>query len=641
MTTPKTSDAEATAAQAVALARAGCEIVRVTVPSKADAEALPRIRAILKEEKIFVPLVADIHFSPRIAEMVVPFVEKVRINPGNFADKKKFEVREYSDTEWQEEIERVYALFAPVVDRAVEYGVALRIGVNHGSLSDRIVNRFGDSPAGMAESALEFVRIAEDRGHRDLVISLKSSNTQVMTRAYREMSARLGEGDSSYPFHLGVTEAGDGISGRIKSAAGIALCLSDGLGDTVRVSLTEDPLAELPVAQEIVRRFARPLPEDDAASTDEATPVLLEARNPLDPTPRSSASLLIGSLEYGGTSVPRVELQCLPSKTADWQALASAFPPPEVIDLRVGTESDGSKTAETLDAVRRAGLTPALTLDGDALEALQNGAPWAHDLARRAERLAFVLPTTGVDHEALLAAAGEHPLLLLFRVGACRSAEEAHALADAAVSWAGRRKQMLMGIDPLIGCDGGGDIVQAYRALAAGLDVSGSRVPIVLFDARGADDDLIVASAGRLAGLLLDGIGDAVRVVAGADPASDAACLHEILQASRRRLEKAEFIACPSCGRTLFDLEETTARVRALTSHLKLKIAVMGCVVNGPGEMADADFGYVGWGPGRVALFVRHEMVERDIPQQDAPARLVDLIKSRGAWNDPPGKVKT
>lgn len=626
MTTTRTADAAATAAQIARLARAGCEIVRVTVPSTPDAEALPEIRRLLALERVRVPLVADIHFSPKIALQVVPHVEKVRINPGNFADKKTLKEGAYDAARWERDLARLHELFAPLVDRVREHGVAMRIGTNHGSLSDRILHRFGDTPLGMVESALEFVRICEDRGFRSLVISMKASNTQVMTRAYRLLAERLDAAGSSYPLHLGVTEAGGGDEGRIKSSAGIATLLAEGLGDTVRVSLTEDPVREIPVAREIVDVFSIPF---ERAAPERPISQVVEVRDPLDPRRRETTRVVVGVAGIGGEDPPRVELALQPG--VDLEPVLFARPPVEVVETKAERFAELDAALELLERVPRERIARSLCLGGEAVTAFRADASARRRVASVVDRLSIVDDARTFDLAGAQDVARDLPLLVVARVEASLAEGGAQEIESFARSLAGRGPRLLAGLS----LPRSSEWLFAQRLFAAALDRAGARVPIVLRDADDATGDPRVVVSGRFAGLLLDGIGDSIISDAGSEPRVAAALLHGILQGARRRLEKAEFIACPSCGRTLFDLEETTARIRALTEHLKLKIGVMGCVVNGPGEMADADYGYVGWGEGKVALFVGRTMVERDIPSAEAPGKLLELIKSRGDWVDP------
>ena len=653
MTTPATTDIAATVAQIERLVDAGCEIVRVTVPTTADADALPEIRRMLRARAVKVPLVADIHFTPAAAMKAVEHVEKIRINPGNFADKKKFAVREYSDAEYHAELERLAAVFSPLVRRAKQLGVAMRIGTNHGSLSDRIMNRFGDSPEGMVASAIEFVRICEDLGYRDLVLSMKASNPAVVLEAYRLLVARMRTLGMDYPLHLGVTEAGDGEDGRIKSALGIGVLLEEGLGDTVRVSLTEDPVAEIPVAHALVAPYNANLALEGAPSGSWAA-LKLKLTDAVRAYQRASRPIRVGPRELGGSEpivveVPLVaSLSDLEASRSEIDGEAGVRVPEETraeivsVDLREATE---------VDAVLR--LRRSLELVAPKVALSVRVAPQARGrlepasweaLFAAAHRVHVAIPgpldAAGgalLDRLLGLAVPGRAALLVegSSRRGGASDAVEVDVEAARRAVPSGARICLALdpGLDltPLLG----------YRRLAARLTEAFPgpiRVPIVLVDrpaVRGADE--ILGPAAALGGLLCQGLGDAIHVDAAS--ASDSRRLgFNILQAARVRMTKTEFISCPSCGRTLFDLETTTAVIKARTSHLKgLKIAVMGCVVNGPGEMADADFGYVGWGDDKIALFVGREMVAKDIPARDAADRLVDLIKSRGKWMDPPG----
>lgn len=640
MTTTDTQDVAATVAQAERLAAVGCEIVRITAPSLRDAEALREIRAELDRRGVHVPLVADIHFTPNAAMEAARWVEKIRINPGNFADKKKFEVREYDDAQWAEELERVAARFRPLVRRCKELGRALRIGTNHGSLSDRILNRYGDTPRGMVESALEFLAVCEDEGFFDVVFSMKASNPQVAVQAYRLLAARLAEraasgtGRGDYPFHVGVTEAGDGEDGRIKSAIGIGSLLEDGLGDTIRVSLTEDPVKEIPVAQALARRAearwaaGAPAPPDPGAAFVD---------DPFAHARRASAKLAHGPLAWGDGEPVRAELDLGPppaeAERAAWQ-LADALAPRretacEGLRLDVADEAVLASVRGFAEALARHGLALPLALRMPlpvAAAAKDTGARW-------------VLPIGVGDAPAALAAAAR-----------------AAVAADVAVEWSlgGASAELLSGLERALAASRDAGLarlafsvdaarpVPAVRLLAAALRARGVAAPLALVhrDEPGASDEAaLLHAAVDLGALLCDGIGDAIAlpVRGGLSRAGEALALtYRILQGARLRTTWTEFISCPSCGRTLFDLEETTARIKGRTQHLRgLKIAVMGCIVNGPGEMADADFGYVGSGPGLVNLYVGHECVERHVPEAQAPERLVDLIRRHGRWVEP------
>ncbi|HEX8967747.1 MAG TPA: (E)-4-hydroxy-3-methylbut-2-enyl-diphosphate synthase [Chloroflexota bacterium] len=503
MTTTRTQDVDATLAQAIRLVDAGCEIVRITAPTVADARAIGEIRQRLRSKGIAVPLVADIHFSPAAAMEAAEHVEKVRVNPGNFADQKFFRVREYTDEDYAAEIARIEERFTPLVLKCKQRGIAMRIGSNHGSLSDRIMNRYGDTPAGMVESALEFVRIARAHDFHDIVLSMKASNPKVMIQAYRLLVARMDEeGMDPYPLHLGVTEAGLGEDGRVKSAIGIGALLDDGLGDTIRVSLTEEPEAEIPVAQRLVA------PYNDGLRAAKRFGEREERIDPYSYTRRRSIPLDIGGAMVGG------------------DATVAVVDPPE-----------------------------------DAFQRL----PDLSGLAR----------------------------------------------LETPVAWY--------------------DAVRALRSLAVADDERPLHLQVAV---EGDDLEVLLRASTVLGSLLCDGLGDSVGLTApGLSDEDRSRLLFGILQAAGVRVTRTEFVSCPSCGRTLFDLQSTTERIAARTRHLKgVKIAIMGCVVNGPGEMADADFGYVGGSPGHVNLYVGKEVVEKGVPEGEADERLVDLIRSRGKW---------
>ena len=649
MTTPATTDVAATTGQIFRLVDAGCEIVRVTVPTTADAEALPEIRKALRARGVRVPLVADIHFTPAVAMKAVEHVEKVRINPGNFADKKRFAVREYTDAEYDAELQRIHGVVTPLVRRAKELGVAMRIGTNHGSLSDRIMNRFGDSPEGMVASAIEFVRICEDWNYRDLVLSMKSSNPGVVLEAYRLLVRRMYELGMDYPLHLGVTEAGDGEDGRIKSALGIGVLLEEGIGDTVRVSLTEDPVAEIPVAFALVAPYNANLALSAGPPSGSWEALRLGPDEPPGRLERSSIPIAFGPRTAGGRETVLVEVP-LRSGLDDLDAVRRE------IDTQAGVRVPEETRAEVVSIPLRgpedlhavASLRASMELVAPRVALSVELSPAVHDRLRgddwdrlfaAAHRIHVAIPGPSGDAatarvDALLARSVPGRAAVLFETtsqrGSSRDAIDLAAKIAERAAWGGRRA--LLALDPAL------DLTPllAYRKLAARLAGATTWPPMVLLDrpaARGADETLGPASA--LGGLLCQGLGDAIHVDVGT--ASDARRLgFNILQAARVRMTKTEFISCPSCGRTLFDLETTTATIKARTAHLKgLKIAVMGCVVNGPGEMADADFGYVGWGDDRIALFVGKEMVEKNIPAAEAAERLVGLIKRHGKWEEP------
>ncbi|MFO0690749.1 MAG: (E)-4-hydroxy-3-methylbut-2-enyl-diphosphate synthase [Myxococcota bacterium] len=691
MTNTNTLDTDATVRQVERLAAAGCEIVRITAPSIRDAENLREIKQALRARGVRVPLVADIHFTPNAAMIAAEIVEKVRINPGNYADKKRFEVREYDDAEYAEELERVAARFRPLVLRCRQNGVAMRIGTNHGSLSDRVMNRFGDTPEGMVESALEFLDVCEAEGFFDVVFSMKSSNTQVAIAAYRLLAARLEErapGRPSYPFHVGVTEAGDAEDGRIKSAIDIGALLEDGIGDTIRVSLTEDPVREVPVAREIARLAGPGAPRRAAGNIGgkpggnaggDGGPLAVTAPPFADPfahARRATRALRLGraglELPVGGDAPVRVELD-RPDALLDPVATAARLAV-ELAALRdVACESllvtaEAGEPAAAADA--GAGATAGAVAVAGAGDALDRVARLGDELASLGVALPISLRLDAGNAAPVLARLGKATPAALGRIVAridvgtpddgLRALAEAAGRADVPIEW-----ELAAGLASIPGLvrraldaaakAGGpgapmfglacGASPQAVRVLVSALaDAGAEALPVVLRGAiaRAADapeaavsESALLEAAIGLGSSLCDGIGDLVSLEASgpAGPVVDLA--YRILQGARLRTTRTEYISCPSCGRTLFDLEETTAKIKQRTVHLSgVKIAVMGCIVNGPGEMADADFGYVGSGVGQVTLYVGKEIVERAVPEAEAPDRLVDLIKRSGRWVD-------
>lgn len=665
MTTTDTCDTEATVKQIIRLVEANCEIVRVTAPSIRDAENLREIKAALSQQGIKVPLVADIHFTPNAALIAADYVEKVRINPGNYADRKLFQIKEYSDHEYEAELERLEKAFKPLVLKCKHNGVAMRIGTNHGSLSDRIMNRYGDTPLGMVESALEFVRICETYGFRDIVLSMKASNPQVMIQAYRLLAARMDELGMDYPFHLGVTEAGDGEDGRIKSAIGTGALLDDGIGDTVRVSLTEDPVAEVPVCYALIKPYndrLQHLPAPQSERIDLRSSEcpsngleISEARNPYEYGRRPARWLDVGGLRLGGSYPVRVELaprtplvevaDLMHEIEALVRSARKELPPCEIIQLRVETEPDIEACIAVAQGLRARGLMAPLAVNvSSALPgwtrllpyvAKLNVSPAPHaDESVWADRLGELIEAVKAAGRALqwnLSPAcipspstgegeGEGKIL----EGLANT-----ALALVHLCQAHTFDGYLMAID-------GAPTIPAYRLLAAELAAAGSETPLTLKTSRYAPADALLCASLTLGSLLCDGFGDVIEV--GSDlPSTDALRLsYNILQGARRRISKTEFISCPSCGRTQFDLETTTQRIKSQTNHLTgVKIAIMGCIVNGPGEMADADFGYVGAGPGKINLYVGKECVERNIAFDLADQKLIELIKAQGKWIEP------
>ncbi len=619
MTTTDTLDVEATAQQALRMAQAGCEIIRITAPTVEDSRALGKIKCRLLQLGVDAPIVADIHFQPLAAMEAAEWVEKVRINPGNFVDNKRFAVKEYTDAEYAAELERIEERFTPLVEKLKRLRRALRIGTNHGSLSDRIMNRYGDSPLGMVESALEFTAICEKNGYRDIIFSMKASNPKVMIEAYRLLAARLDADGRDYPFHLGVTEAGDGEDGRIKSAIGIGSLLEDGIGDTIRVSLTEDPELEIPVCAALAGPF-NSVPSivsqvDSFTATDPGTDPFSYAR-------KKTRALSIGPFLTGGPQLVRVFTRVPP----DWSAKdilawleerlkASQSQDPEVLEFVL----DGPAAVERLASLRRdlAAETSRLAFLGRCEAGLKE----ALSALPSADLICWTTPTAS-EFPAFLAAVKERGIPTLLEAP---SAKEALAL-DAQCAAAG--------VPALLSIRGTGtaSLVREYRRLGA----ASTRSPIHLrAPGKPAELEQILEASRLIGGLLCDGIGDSAQVE-GADPRRNLTLAYNILQGAGVRITKTEFVSCPSCGRTLFNLQTTTERIKAKTGHLKgVKIAIMGCIVNGPGEMADADFGYVGGAPDRINLYVGKECVEKGIPADQADQALIDLIKSNGKWVDP------
>ncbi|MCC6639678.1 MAG: (E)-4-hydroxy-3-methylbut-2-enyl-diphosphate synthase [Deltaproteobacteria bacterium] len=637
MTTTDTQDTKTSADQIERLVAAGCEIVRLTAPSIRDAENLREISAELGRRRVRVPLVADIHFTPNAAMIAAEHVEKVRINPGNFADRKKFEVREYDDAAWSDEIARVAARFRPLVRRCKELGRAIRIGTNHGSLSDRILNRYGDTPSGMVASALEFLDVCEAEGFFDVVFSMKASNTQVAIAAYRLLADRLAErapGRAGYPFHVGVTEAGDGEDGRIKSAIGIGALLEDGIGDTIRVSLTEDPVREIPVARALAARYDARAAALATLPVEPCDPGAPFVDDPFAHARRATCTVGLGAVAFGGQEPVRAEIELGPVP-ADPAAAARA--------LAASLAAQATLACEGLIVDCDAASAPRLDAFAAALASAGVRAPLAARLASEDVETAaksivrVVVPVTIASSRDGLAMAAD---------GAARRGVALEwqlegrppvipALVDRALtaSHAAAGLSVLFSVASTLP-------VHATRALVARLRArAAAQTPVVLRhrrDPSDGDEAAILHAATDLGALLCDGIGDAVAVGGFGDAGRALDLAYRILQGARLRTSWTEFISCPSCGRTLFDLEETTARIKARTQHLSgLKIAIMGCIVNGPGEMADADFGYVGAGPGIVNLYVGREIVERQVPQDEAPDRLVELIRRCGRWADP------
>ncbi len=633
MTTTNTQDVDATVKQSIALAEAGCEIVRITAPNKNAARSLKEIQTKFRAAGFETPLVADIHFLPSAAMEAVEHVDKVRVNPGNYADNKKFATQEYTDAQYEEELQRLYTDFSPLVKRSKELGRAMRIGTNHGSLSDRIMNRYGDTPLGMVESALEFLRIAESHSYYNIILSMKASNPKVMIEAYRLLVDRMGDENMRYPLHLGVTEAGDGEDGRIKSAIGIGSLLMDGLGDTIRVSLTEDPVFEIPVADALARKIEANWnsPNPDPREADSIDPYGFQRRS-------------IKTVELGSNKKVGIE------------------EPPTVITRTSFNLSQSEELATALsEADSKLGDTPieGLCIAVNAPDELQHIETAWNRINDCISFLALEIPQS-IDLESLSRSLPKSKLPLAL----IRDSEDndfnhykrfLRICSDFdAIPIVGLRPDATDGIcsepaDNLIVTlassvhfQAPDHLAGAYRQLAETLKHWRNASPIWIRNTNTAKNEQPsflnrLLDASILSGsLLCDGIGDLISIETESDLTRATKLTYNVLQGAGARISKTEFVACPSCGRTLFDLQSTTQRIRGKTGHLKgVKIAIMGCIVNGPGEMADADFGYVGGAPAKINLYVGKECVKYNIPQSEADERLIELIKEHDKWVDP------
>lgn len=588
MTTTDTMDTKGTVEQSIRMIESGCEIVRITAPSKKEAENLRIIRDELHLRGYTQPLVADIHFTPNAAEIAARIVEKVRINPGNYADKKKFEILEYTDTQYDEELDRIRERFLPLVKICKEEGTAMRIGTNHGSLSDRIMNRYGDTPLGMVESAMEFTRICMDENFHDIIFSMKASNPQVMVQAYRLLAATMMVEGMNYPLHLGVTEAGEGEDGRIKSAVGIGTLLEDGLGDTIRVSLTEEPEAEIPVAKALVDRYTSPrtaqLPEIDTQSFQ-----------PYEYLKRHSLNVK----NIGGDEVPRVIIDL-----SNFEKITPA-------ELK----HCGHYYNEELDKWTAADAAADYVYVGKGsvdfelpgmVNVIQDADVWTQnpqtypllfdDFSNLSIELNFVRCTLSKINNEFIESLPSNSILIM-------EAETDHVMAE---------------------------MRAAFLKLSSDLPV------IMKRDFSNSDrEHCRLFASTDFGGLLIDGFGNGIWLNSKQENEFINQTAFGILQATRTRISKTEYISCPSCGRTLFNLQEITAKIRKRTDHLKgLKIGIMGCIVNGPGEMADADYGYVGSGNGVISLYKGKVVMRKNIPAENAVDELISLIKEFGDWVD-------
>ena len=633
MTTTDTMNTLATVEQSIRCIEAGAELVRITAPSKKEAENLLNIKNELRKRGYNTPLIADIHFTPNAAEIAARIIEKVRVNPGNYVDKKKFEQIDYTNSEYLEEIDRIRERFTPLVNICKEYGTAMRIGTNHGSLSDRIMSRYGDTPMGMVESAMEFLRIARGESYHNIILSMKASNPQVMVHAYRlliqQMDAEFGE---VYPLHLGVTEAGDGEDGRVKSAVGIGTLLEDGIGDTIRVSLTEDPEFEIPVCKDLVKRYI------NRVSAGQHIPII--EKMPYSPFAyERRATFVVDNI--GGKQVPVV--------VADYSKIENITPDSLLAigykyDVLTDKWSIGDAAA---DYIFTGNQLLKFALPG-TLKVIVYPATWAlvsdkHKYLPifdclaytsadvKSPHLNFVMVDCFSDETAINDFSGLDEISNDPTVVICLSSTNRHTMP-------------------------------AVRRMLIELGIRKIKNPVVLItdsNWESVDEHLIHYST-ECGSLFLEGFGDGICL--GMSPnsyqlqtsgnAKDTAgrnysnnetveqfinsTAFSILQATRTRISKTEYISCPSCGRTLFDLQETTAKIRSVTHHLKgVKIAIMGCIVNGPGEMADADFGYVGSGVGKITLYKGKDIMKRNIDSEIAVDELINLLKENEAWVEP------
>jgi (E)-4-hydroxy-3-methylbut-2-enyl-diphosphate synthase len=605
MTTVDTMNTIGSVEQTIRMVEAGCEYVRITAPSIKEAQNLQEIKKELRKRGYNVPLIADIHFTPNAAELAARIVEKVRINPGNYADKKRFEEIEYTDASYEAELDRIRQKFTPLVKICKEHGTAMRIGTNHGSLSDRIMSRYGDTPLGMVESALEFLRICEDLQYYNIVLSMKSSNPQVMVQAYRLLVQKLDEENfRPYPLHLGVTEAGDGEDGRIKSSVGIGTLLEDGLGDTIRVSLTEEPEAEVPVARYLANRYS---------GRAGHAPIPGVKHYPIDPFNynRRVTNEVRG---IGGHQVPRVVADY---SSKDKITQASLF-------------AVGYQYSVPLDKWNISDFACDYILAGDCV-------------------IDFQIPgTLGIiyNHQTWLTQKHRDRTYPLFTAGEFLSALEKSpeinfvhiTLID--VTEALLQKLKTDSTAVLMIHTNNDHSMAEHRRLFVELINNDCKVPVIVSRSYQhlSPDKFQLYAATDVGGLLIDGLGDGVCLTAEGSVSDKIInqTAFNILQATRTRISKTEYISCPSCGRTLFDLQETTAKIRSRTYHLKgVKIGIMGCIVNGPGEMADADYGYVGSGPGRITLYRGKEVVKKNVPTANAVDALIDLIREDGNWVEP------
>jgi (E)-4-hydroxy-3-methylbut-2-enyl-diphosphate synthase len=613
MTTTDTMDTLGTVEQSIRMIEAGCEYIRITAPSIKEAQNLAEIKRELRNRGYHTPLVADIHFTPNAAEVAARIVEKVRVNPGNYADKKRFDQLSYTPEAYEAELERIHLKFSPLVKICKEYGTAMRIGTNHGSLSDRIMSQYGDTPEGMVESAMEFIRICEFHQFYNLVISMKSSNPQVMVQAYRLLVETMVKEGMNYPLHLGVTEAGDGEDGRIKSAVGIGTLLEDGLGDTVRVSLTEDPEFEAPVAKALVDRYT--------SRSISSSPITTPVQVPIDFSPYAyqRRTTYEANAFIGGHMVPRVVVDLSHENLKDPAVLNGAG------YLYAPLLDKYHMADQSVDFVYLGDKLPSFNLPGN-LKQLYNYTSWRNlknrknchpvyslqeyiEATEKCSYLNLVIINTGDEHSAMFQKLSlDNTLVFILETSAD------HGMAA--------QRQFFFNL--------------MERAFDVPVIIKRT-YPLTSATTNERITQLQLYAATDMGGLLVDGLGDGIWIEAPALPIQQiTSTSFVILQATRSRISKTEYISCPSCGRTLFDLQETTQMIRSRTSHLKgLKIAVMGCIVNGPGEMADADYGYVGAGIDKITLYRGKEVIKKNISKETALNELIGIIQEDGNWVEP------
>ena len=607
MTTTDTMDTKKTVDQSIRMIDAGCEYVRVTAPGIKEAKNLANIKKELQKRGYNTPLIADIHFTPNAAQVAAKIIEKVRINPGNYADRKKFNYIEYTDNQYNNEIERIRGRFLPLVEICKEYGTAMRIGTNHGSLSDRILSRYGDTPMGMVESAMEFLRICGDENYHNIVLSMKASNPIIMIEAYRLLVKCMKRENMNYPLHLGVTEAGEGMDGRIKSALGIGTLLEDGLGDTIRVSLTEEPEFEIPVAKNILKRYKKRT-QDKTIDNIKKYPI-----NPFEYSKRETRSVV----NIGGGNVPRV--------VNDFSGLFSiSHSTLSDVGYTYFEESDKWGISDfACDYIYVDSKEIDFKIPG-TLGVIQKFSIWKNSKKYQHYPLLTV--------EEYLNNKNMHAELNFISTSLSN-------LTDEVIRKTQKDDTAVLFIESHN--DSG---FAEQRCIFVKLINAKNQTPVVI--SRTYDklslSELQLYSASDIGGLFIDGLGDGI-YLSDNETKLDSSGIKDfnstalgILQATRTRITKTEYISCPSCGRTLFDLQEVTARIRNKTQHLKgLKIGIMGCIVNGPGEMADADYGYVGTGVGKISLYKQQNIIKRDVPMEDADQALIDLIKMNGDWIEP------